>query len=554
MSEKLATHLCGKSLLQDTLLNKGLAFSKKERDAFGLHALLPPSIQTLENQVTTARELLDTLESPLARHIHLRGLQDCNETLFYKLIESDLETMLPLIYTPTVGEACQKFSTIWQRPRGIFLSYDDRETMEARLSDPDLDDVKVIVVSDGERILGLGDQGAGGMGIPIGKLSLYTACAGIAPHQTLPILLDTGTDNEARLNDPAYIGSRHKRVRGAEYDAFIEKFVECVIKRWPHVLLQWEDFAGVNAARLLARYRDQLCTFNDDIQGTAAVASGAILAANQASGKKLSDQTIVMLGAGSAGVGIARLLLAAMEDEGTTHEAARRRFYMLDKDGILTSKRLDKLDEGQKLFTRDDWSDSKSDLATLIDRIDASILIGVSGVSGVFSEDIIRNMARKCEKPIIFPLSNPTSHAEATPQDIMRWTDGKALISTGSPFPPLTHDSTTRRVDQTNNSYIFPGMGLGTIACRATRVTEAMFMAAAKKLAALSPLHKNPDGNLLPPVTQLKLVAREIAVATARQARADGVCAAFADDALDSMIDHHIWTPQYKSYSKVDAS
>ncbi|XAO70760.1 MAG: NAD-dependent malic enzyme [Acetobacteraceae bacterium] len=550
MTENLSFHLSTKSLLENPVLNKGLAFSKAERDAFGLHALLPPAVRTLEEQLKTARMLLDDMESPFARHIYLRSIQDSNETLFYALIASDLETMLPLIYTPTVGEACQKFSTIWQRPRGLFLSYEDRENMEARLAHPALDDVRVIVVSDGERILGLGDQGAGGMGIPIGKLSLYTACAGIAPQHTLPILLDTGTDNEARLADPSYIGSRHKRVRGAEYDAFIEQFVECVMKRWPHVLLQWEDFAGVNAARLLARYRDQLCTFNDDIQGTASVAAGAILAANQASGKRLSDQTIVMLGAGSAGVGIARLLLAAIEDEDTPHEEARQRFYMLDKDGLLTAQRVEMLDEGQKLFARDDWSSAKGDLATLIDTIDAAILIGVSGVAGVFSEEIIRNMTRKTERPIIFPLSNPTSHAEATPEDIMRWTDGKALVSTGSPFPPLPYKGTTRRVDQTNNSYIFPGMGLGIIACRAMRVTEAMFMAAAKKLAALSPLHQDPDGNLLPPVTQLRDVARDIAIATALQARADGVCAGFSDDTLDGMIDQHIWSPQYKSYSK----
>jgi len=551
-NQNLTIHKRGHALLSDPILNKGLAFSAEERAAFGLTGLLPEAVQTLDQQVAAATAFLEALPTPLARHIRLRELQDSNETLFYAVLEHDLKASLPLVYTPTVGEACQKFSEIWERPRGLFLSYPDRDRIAERLADPALDDVRVIVVTDGERILGLGDQGAGGMGIPIGKLSLYTACAGIAPEHTLPIMLDCGTNNEERRNNPNYLGWRHERVRGADYDAFIDAFVSAVKARWPDVLLQWEDFAGVNAAPILEKYRDALCTFNDDIQGTAAVAAGAILAANDARGSRLRDQTIVMVGAGSAGVGIARLLLQVMRDEGASEDEARAQFFMTDKDGLLTDDRTG-LDAGQTLFARaraalKGWPDGAIGLQDTIERAQATILIGVSGQGGLFTEQAIRAIAKTCDRPIIFPLSNPTSHAEATPEQIMDWTDGRALVSTGSPFPPLKRDGSEKRVDQTNNAYIFPGMGLGILACGATRVTETMFMAAARGLAALSPLKADKDGNLLPPVEDLRKVARAVAEATAHQARIDKVCPVFEDHQISEKIDAMMWTPAYRSY------
>ncbi|AQS88403.1 malate dehydrogenase [Neoasaia chiangmaiensis NBRC 101099] len=548
MSE-LNVLLRGKALLSEPLLNKGLAFSEAERDAFGLRGLLPRNVETLEEQIDAALSFLDSLSTPLARHVRLREIQDSNETLFYAILERDLERCLPLIYTPTVGEACQKFSQIWQKPRGLFLTYPERDRMEELLADPSLDDVRVIVVTDGERILGLGDQGAGGMGIPIGKLSIYTAAAGIAPEQTLPIMLDTGTNNPELRANPEYIGWKHERVRGAEYDAFIEQFVSAVQKRWPDIILHWEDFAGPNAAPILERYQERLCCFNDDIQGTAAVTTGAILAANHARKGRLRDHTVVMLGSGSAGVGVARLMYRVMRDEGASEEEARGRFYMLDKDGLLTTNRTD-LDDGQKLFARSDWQDPATDFETVVKRVRPSILIGVSGVAGLFSEAIVRDMAQHCERPIIFPLSNPTSHSEATPADLMTWTDGRALVSTGSPFPPLKRDGKTHRIDQTNNAYIFPGLSLGIRASGATRATEGMFMAAARGLAAISPLKDDPDGNLLPPVTEMRRVAFAVAEAVASQARKDGVCPHAAEGDLREKIESFIWKPEYRAYRK----
>ncbi|GBQ10218.1 NAD-dependent malic enzyme [Swaminathania salitolerans] len=550
MNKTLSVALCGQDLLNHPFLNKGLAFTPEEREAFELHGLLPRAVLTLDQQVDAALKFLDALPSPFARHVHLREVQDTNETLFYALLTRRIEAMLPLVYTPTVGEACQRFSEIWQRPRGLFLSYPERDSMDDVLANPAYDDVRIIVVTDGERILGLGDQGAGGMGIPIGKLSLYTTCAGISPDQTLPIVLDTGTNNQDLLQNPAYIGWRHERIRGPEYDAFIERFVTAVQARWPHVALHWEDFSSANAAPILERYRNRLCTFNDDIQGTAAVTTAAILSAKAAHDGKLKDETIVMLGAGSAGVGIARLLLQVMLDEGASEEEALSRFYMLDQDGLILADRAG-LSEGQALFARRDWKERPTDFGTVMQESRASILIGVSGVKGLFTEKIVRDMAEHCERPIIFPLSNPTSHSEATPEDIMAWSDERALVSTGSPFPPLDLHGRTHRVDQTNNAYIFPGLGLCLLATGATRVTDSMFMAAARGLASLSPLRDNPDGNLLPPVTQLRRVAFAVAEAAARQACEDGVCPEFSDDELRDRIRSIVWTPEYDHYEKV---
>jgi malate dehydrogenase (oxaloacetate-decarboxylating) len=427
--------------------------------------------------------------------------------LFYSSITHNIEELLPVVYTPTVGEGCQRFSEIWRKPRGLFISYPNKGRIEQMLSDPRYDNVRCIVVSDGERILGLGDQGAGGMGIPIGKMALYKALAGIHPEHCLPVLLDVGTDNEERLNDPIYVGWRHKRVRGQEYDDFVEAFVSAVKHRWPHILLQWEDFAGSNAARLLERYRDQLCTFNDDIQGTAAVTTATLLAAVTATGIPLNEQTIVSLGFGSAGRGIANLMLAAMKEGGLSGEQARKRFYAINRYGLLVEGGKD-IQPGQQPFVRQKsdvagWTLSGTNEIQLLDVIrnaKPTVLVGVSGHPGAFIEDVVREMAKYTDRPIIFPLSNPTSREEATPDNLLKWTDGRALVGTGSPFPPVKINGESIHITQTNNSYIFPGLARGILASKAKRVTDAMIMASAKRLAELSPTQKDRNANLLPPI------------------------------------------------------
>jgi malate dehydrogenase (oxaloacetate-decarboxylating) len=544
----LTIELAGIDLLNRPLLNKGTAFTEDERDAFGLHGLLPPHVGTLEQQVERRLRALRACDNALERYAFLRDLQDVNETLFYALIEYDMEELLPIVYTPTVGEGCQRFSEIWRRPRGLFLSYPNRHRIADMFSDRRLDAVRVIVVSDGERILGLGDQGAGGMGIPIGKLSLYTACAGIHPEQTLPILLDVGTDNADRLADPLYIGYRSPRVRGAAYDEFVEEFISAVVARWPDVLLQWEDFANQNAGRLHERYRDRLCSFNDDIQGTAAVAAGTLLAAVAVTGVPLAEQRIALVGAGSAGCGIAGLLQRAMIEAGVPEADARRRFFAIDKDGLLVDG-MDGLRPSQRPFVqaRDAIAGWKLERAEHVGLVDVcrnarpTALIGVSGQPGAFSEAAVRAMAAGCARPVIFPLSNPTSRAEAIPSDLLAWTDGRALIGTGSPFPGVT---------QTNNSYVFPGVGLGILAAGARRVTDAMFTAAARALASLSPAHRDPSAPLLPPVEDLRTVAIAVATAVARQAAADGVAPAHDDRTLRDRIHATMWTPVYRRYRR----
>lgn len=547
----------GVDLLVDPLLNKGTAFTDDERDAFALHGLLPPHQGTLDDQVERRLLAVRDLDDDLQQYLQLRALQDSDETLFYALLERNLEEMLPLVYTPAVGRGCQRFSHHWHHPRGLFVSYPQRERMTQMLAHPRFDDVRVIVVSDGERILGLGDQGAGGMGIPIGKLSLYTACAGIDPATTLPILLDTGTDNEDRLDDPVYIGWRHERVRGDDYDDFLDSFVEAVKQRWPHVLLQFEDFARPNALCLLNRYRNQLCTFNDDVQGTAAVAASTLLAAANATDSKLKEQTVVIFGAGSAGCGIARLLQHIMVDEGLSEDDARERFYALDKQGLLLDDD-DSLEDFQTPFahSRDDirdWDDIDSEHIELIDVVrnaKPTVLLGVSGQGGAFSEQVIRAMAEQVEQPIILPLSNPESNCEATPQDVMDWTDGKALIGTGSPFDPVQVDGEDFTVDQTNNAYIFPGVGLGLLAVKARHVSDAMFAAAARALGEAFEVDANGPAHLLPPIDKLREVARTVARSVARQARDEKLCDAFEDDALDAMIDACMWSASYRPYTR----
>jgi len=557
LNTPVETDLTGYDLINSPLLNKGTAFTEAERDIFHLHGLLPPHVGSLEEQVARRLKALRAFETDFERYSYLRDLQDTNETLFYALLVRNLEEMLPLVYTPTVGEGCQRFSEIWRKPRGVFLSYPNKHRIRDILAAPHFDRVRVIVVSDGERILGLGDQGAGGMGISIGKLALYIGCAGIHPEQTLPVLLDVGTNNQERLDDPLYIGWRHARITGTDYYEFVEEFVTAVSDRWPDVLLQWEDFAGYHAAPLLARYRDRLCTFNDDIQSTAAVAVATLMAAVTVTGVPLTRQRIALVGVGSAGCGIAALLLRAMVEAGASEPEARRHFFAVDRYGLLVEGMAD-ITPAQAPFvqSRDavaGWTLGKPGEIGLLDVVvnaRPTVLIGVSGQTGAFTEAVVRTMAQHADRPVIFPLSNPTSRSEATAEQLIVWTDGRALIGTGSPFAPVEWNGRTIPIDQTNNSYIFPGMGLGILAAGARRVTDAMFMAAAKAVAEMSPAATDKRGRLLPPVRLMRTVSTAVATAVARQAQADDVAEKCDAAALDARIAACVWEPRYRPYRK----
>ena len=559
----IRTRLHGLDLLMNPRLNKGTAFTQAERDAFALHGLLPPHIGTLEDQRARRKRVLDSRPTAFGKYSNMRDLQDNDETLFYSLIAHNIEELLPIVYTPAVGEGCQRFSEIWRKPRGLFLSYPDRARIEKILSNPRYDAVRCIVVSDGERILGLGDQGAGGMGIPIGKMALYTALGGIPPEQCLPVLLDVGTDNDVLLNDPIYIGWQHNRIRGQEYDDFVETFVAAVERRWPHILLQWEDFAGVNASRLLERYRNRLCTFNDDIQGTAAVTTATLLAAVNATAIPLRDQTIAMFGSGSAGIGIVNLLIAAMQEQGLSEEQARSRIYAFNRYGLIVEGgkgiRADQQPLARKRADVASWKLSPPSAETggislldLVRNASITVLAGVSAQPGVFTEEIVREMARHTPHPVISPLSNPTSQSEAAPADLLRWTDGRALVGTGSPFAPVEVNGKLIRIAQVNNSYIFPGLALGILVSRARRVTDSMIMAAAKALATLSPARIDKSAPLLPPIADARLVSLAVAESVGRQAIADGVADADLAADLNEQLRAYMWEPVYLPYERID--
>jgi malate dehydrogenase (oxaloacetate-decarboxylating) len=555
------TSLTGLGLLGTPIFNKGTAFPASERDEFSLHGLLPPHVGTLGEQVERRLNAFRRLPDDFAKYTFMRDLQDLNETLFYAMITGNIEEMLPIVYTPAVGEGCQRFSEIWRKSRGVFLSYPNRDRIETILGHPRYDGVRCIVVSDGERILGLGDQGAGGMGIPIGKLALYTALAGIHPLKCLPVFLDVGTDNAARMADPLYIGWRHERVRGAEYDKFVDRFVRVVKKRWPHVLLQWEDFAGRNAARLLERYQDVLPSFNDDIQGTAAVAVATVLAGINVTGVPLTEQKFVVFGFGSAGLGIAELLRKALVNAGLSDRQARERFYAVDKDGLLVEG-MEGLSKERAGFARvagevDGWSRGEHGIGLLeaVKQVRPTVLLGVSGQAGAFSEDVVRAMARGLQQdgrsvqPVILPLSNPTSRCEAIPADVIRWTEGRAIVGTGSPFGPVEFEGQAVKVAQTNNSYIFPGMALGIVASRAKRVSEGMMMASAVALAELSPTCTDPKGALLPPLETLRAVSVSVALALGRQAESEGL-AEVKGEAFVKAVRANVWHPVYLPYRR----
>ncbi|MEX5685740.1 MULTISPECIES: NAD-dependent malic enzyme [Pseudomonas] len=539
----------GPALLGTPLLNKGTAFSEQERDALHLRGLLPQQVETIEQQAARAYQQYQACGTDLDKHILLRSIQDSNETLFYRVVDDHLDEMLPIIYTPTVGKVCQEFSRIYRSHRGLFISIADQDRIDEILNNVTKDHVKVIVVSDCERILGLGDQGVGGMGIPIGKLSLYTACGGISPAYTLPVVLDVGTNNPALLADPLYFGRREQRVRGADYDRFLQAFVEGVQRRWPEAILQFEDFALTNAMPLLARYRDQLCCFNDDIQGTAAVTVGTLLAACKVKGQRLSEQTVAFVGAGSAGCGIAEQIIAAMQLEGLSEAQARSRVYLLNSKGLLTDRQPDLYDFQQRLahtsesLAQWDFSADWPSLQEVVSNAKPTVLIGVSGKSGLFTQQIVETMHAHCAQPIIMPLSNPTSQIEAHPKDILQWTGGQALVATGSPFLPIELAGKTYPIAQCNNSYIFPGIGLGAIASKATRITDGMLMASAQALAESA-----GAGQMLPPLREVQAVSKRIAFAVGMAAQRDSVAAPLSEQALSAAIEQHFWQPVYRQY------
>ncbi len=543
----------GQDLLFDALKTKGTAYTHAERRKYGLLGLLPTAEKTLDQQAEHSWREFSTRREGLDQHIYLRALQDRNETLFYRVLRDHIAETMPIVYTPTVGEACQRFSEIYRRPRGLFVSYPDRAELRDVLRNRPSGrrDVDVIVVTDGQRILGLGDQGIGGMGIPIGKLSLYTLIGGINPARTLPIVLDVGTDNVELLEDPQYLGWRHRRISDEEYFAFIDDFVAAVHEELPDVLLQWEDFATAHALPILERYRDKLLTFNDDIQGTAAVTLGALHGASKVAGRPLSEQQVVMLGAGSAGIGVLDMVHREMVAQGLSEADAAGRIWVVDIVGLLTDDRTD-LTEGQRRFAQPvgriaDWGLSgPAQLADVVHHVDVGVLLGLSTAAGAFTEDIVRELAGKTRRPIIFPLSNPTSRAEAHPAELDEWTDGRALIATGSPFAPLHRDGVERPVAQCNNVYIFPAMGLAVTAAQATRVTDEMMRVAAATLGDASPALSDPNRPLLPAWADVPDVAVHIAHAVGRQAIADGVAPKRSEDELAQRITEVRWTPDYR--------
>lgn len=549
----------GPSLLETPLLNKGSAFSGIERLNFNLMGLLPPRYENIEEQVKRAYMQYKSFDEPINKHIYLRAVQDNNETLFYRLVQDHLVEMLPIIYTPTVGEACEHFSDIYRSARGIIASYEDRQFMDEILRSVTKDSVKVIVVTDGERVLGLGDQGVGGMGIAIGKLSIYTACGGISPAYTLPVALDVGTNNKTLLDDPYYMGMRHPRIDKDEYDAFVDLFISAAQDRWPGVLIQFEDFAQPNAMPILQRHRESVCCFNDDIQGTAAVTLGTLLSACRKKGEALRDQKIVFVGSGSAGCGIAELIINAMLIEGLTDAEARARVFMVDRYGLLTEGMSELVDFQeplvQPLAALKDWNiASDSDYASLLDVIknaEASILIGVSGKPGLFTEEVIREMHARCPRPIILPLSNPSQHVEAHPRDVVAWTNGEAIVATGSPFEAIEYDSRQLEISQCNNSYVFPGVGLGVISCKARLVSDEMLMIASTTLAELSPGHEDQSSSVLPPLTSLPEISRKIAFKVARTAIEQELAREMTDEELLAAIERNFWTPVYREYRRV---
>ncbi len=548
----IETDLTGQQLLESPLLNKGSAFTEHERRQLGLLGLLPPHFSTVEEQLARAYGNYQKKKSDLERYVFLTALQDRNETLFYRLLHEHISEMMPIIYTPTVGEGCQEYSHVFRRPRGLCISYPNRNEIPTLLNNAPGEKIEVIVVTDGERILGLGDLGVGGMGIPIGKLSLYTLCAGIHPGTTLPIMLDVGTDNQELLDDPLYLGWRHERVRGDEYDEFIESFVKAIEQKFPRVLLQWEDFSKHDASRLLERYRDRLCTFNDDIQGTGAVTVAGLLAALNLKRAKLSEQRIVILGAGSSAIGICDQIVAAMLYEGSSEQSARAALWTVDSKGLVQTGRSNleasKQRYAQPIERMAGWERidaSRFTFSDVITNVHPTILIGTSAQPRAFNEEIVRELVRHVDRPVIFPLSNPTSKSEATPSDLIRWTDGRAFIATGSPFPATSHGARLIQTGQCNNAYIFPGVGLGVIASGAPRVTDSMFAAAARVLSGMSPTLTDRNASLYPPLERVREISGKVALAVGVEAQLSGLAETTSFEELETRVTARKWLPRY---------
>lgn len=560
MSESKPIYIsyAGPSLLETPLLNKGSAFSPEERRTFNLIGLLPPVYESIEEQVERCYQQYCSFDEPINKHIYLRVVQDNNETLFYRLLSEHLVEMLPIIYTPIVGDACEHFSDIYRSARGIFVSWEERDYMDEILRSVTKDKVKVVVVTDGERVLGLGDQGIGGMGIAIGKLSLYTACGGISPAYTLPVALDVGTNNKKLLDDPMYMGMRHPRIGRADYDAFVDQFIDALQARWPGVMIQFEDFAQPNAMPILQRHKDRVCCFNDDIQGTAAITLGTLLAACKKKGEELKDQRLVFVGAGSAGCGIAELIVNAMVAQGIDDAQARSQVFMVDRDGLLLEGTSGLMDFQEQLVQKksilDSWefsSGSNPNLLEVVSNAEATVLIGASGVPGLFTEEVIKTFYKNCPRPIIFPLSNPSRQVEAHPEKVIEWTEGQSIVATGSPFGKVKWDGREFDISQCNNSYIFPGIGLGVIASYSSRVSDQMLMVASTTLAELAPESNANEDAILPPLTSLADISKKIAFAVAKVAQEEGYCLDISDDDLRAAIERNFWTPAYREYRRV---
>jgi len=549
------------ALLGARLLTKDLAFPPDERTAFGLVGLLPDRVLTIEEQVELELEHLRRKDDPLERYIGLAALQDRNATLFYRLLAEHAEEFLPIVYTPTVGRACQEFSHIIRRTRGLWITPADVDRIPELLRHSPYDDVRLIVVTDNERILGLGDQGAGGMAIPIGKLALYTAAAGIHPALTLPVSLDVGTDNPFLLADPLYLGHRAPRVRGAAYDAIVEAFVAGVAETWPGCVIQWEDFKQHNALRILDRYRDRVCSFNDDIQGTAAVVLGGILAATRHLGARLVDQRVVIAGAGAAGIGIARLIRLAMIEDGATPDDAAAAIAMVDSRGLVHEGRAD-LDADKVEVARpadrlaldgfDLAGERPPSLRDVIRLLRPTILLGATGMPGTFNKPVIATLAGGAPRPIVMPLSNPTTSCEAIPADILRWSEGRAIVATGSPFAAVEIDGRRHEVGQANNVFVFPGLGLGAIVAEARAMPDRLFLAAARTFAEQVSDERLATGAIYPTVDRLRTVTRAIAVAVASATREAGSAGVDRDVDLEAAVDAAMWWPDYVPYAPAE--
>ncbi len=535
----------GAELLHDPLLNKGTAFTQEERWALGLAGLLPPHVHSMDEQVARVMDNYHAKTTDLERYIHLVSLQDRNETLFYRVVMDHLEEMMPIIYTPTVGQACQNWGHLFRRPRGLYISIKDRGHIAEILHNWPHKGVGVIVVTDGERILGLGDQGAGGMGIPVGKLSLYTACAGIDPALSLPVMLDVGTENEQYLRDPLYMGLRQSRVRGKDYDDFVGEFIAAVEATWPGTLIQFEDFGNLNAFRLLEEYRNKVCTFNDDIQGTAAVVLSGLFSAQRLTGTAFADQRILFLGAGEAGIGIGDLIVSALVSEGLGVAEARKRCCFVDSKGLVVKGRTDLA--VHKLSYAHDLA-ACPDFISAVRELKPTAIIGVSTMPKAFTREVVEAMASYNARPIVFALSNPTSKAECTAEEAYTWSRGRAIYASGSPFPPCLYEGKTYVPGQGNNSYIFPGVGLGVVACRARHVTDRMFSEAAKTLASMVLPGDLEVGRVYPSLTRIKEVSAAIAVAVAEVAFKDGLAGIERPSDLAALVKSAMWEPRYTEY------